>query len=100
MEPDVFIGFRAGCGASQEGLSGVTPKVSHYFWAGGAPKHLTIENLVISARGRLELVGNFSWVSLEHVSLNHGWKAPSPRALTGIPVGRFLVLLQFSDLGD
>lgn len=100
MEPDVFIRFRAGCGAPQEGLSGVTTKVPYYSWAGGAPKHLTIEDLVTSARRRLELVGNFSWVPLEHVGLNQGWKAIGPRAFTGIPMGWFLVFLQFGDFGD
>lgn len=99
MEPDVFIRCRARGEASQEGLSGVRVNVLHYSWAGGALKHLTIEDLVTSARGRLGLVGNFSWISLEHIGLNQGWKATIPRAF-GIPVGRFLVFLQFSDLGD
>lgn len=99
MEPDVFVRFRAWRGAPQEGLGGVTAKISHYSWAGGAPKHLTIEDLVTGARGRLELVGKFSWI-LEHVGLNQGWKATGPRAFTGIPVGWFLVFLQFNDLGD
>lgn len=99
MEPDVFIRFRARGGAPQEGLSGVRANVLHYSWAGGALKHLTIEDLVTSARGRLGLVGNFSWISLEHIGLNQGWKATIPRTFR-IPVGRFLVFLQFSDLGD
>lgn len=100
MEPNVFIGLRAGCEAPQKGLSGIAAKVPHYSWASGTPQHLTIKDLVTSARGRLELVGSCSWVSLEHVGLNQGGKAASQRVVTGIPIGQLLFFLQYSDLGD
>lgn len=100
MEPDVFIRLRAGCEPPQKGLSGITAKVPHYSWAGGAPQHLTIKDLVIRARGGLELVGSCSWISLEHVGLNQGREAASLRVVTGIPIGQLLIFLQYSDLGD
>lgn len=100
MEPDVFIGLRAGCEAPQKRLSGITAKVTHYSWAGGASQHLTIEDLVTSARGGLELAGSCSWISLEHVGLNQSGKTVSLRVVTRIPIGQLLIFLQYSDLGD
>lgn len=100
MEPDVFIGLRAGCETPQKRLSGITTKVTHYSWAGGASQHLTIEDLVTSARGGLELAGSCSWISLEHVGLNQSGKTVSLRVVTRIPIGQLLIFLQYSDLGD